>query len=296
MSKTRHAPQQGELGVEVGNTPAPRDHVTPDTRGRAVVKSGEPPMRAVEHRAPAQAEPSVGQLIQLAIEKNLDVEKLERLIALQERVSDRRAVVEFAEAMAAFQAECPPITHSRKAKITTSSGGGYEYTYAELDAIARVVNPILAKHGLSYTWNTKVTEKNWLDCDCIVRHINGHVADPANFSLPIASNNPGMSEQQKVASATTFAKRQSLCAALGITTSDDDFDGGGVSVDPRPINAKQLQEIEDLVTDAQPDLPRFLAHLGVESLEQLPVSRYREAVSFLRQKVEQDKKKKAGTR
>ncbi len=263
----------------------------------AVVKRGEPPRGLEQRDGPtAVAEPTVGMLLQMAIEKDLDVEKLERLIALQERAYKRNAEIEFAEAMAAFQAECPPITHSKQAKITTSGGGGYQYTYAELDAIARVVNPILAKCGLSYSWNTSITEKGWLVCECVVRHKNGHVAAPALFSLPIASNNPGMSEQQKVASATTFAKRQSLTAALGITTSDDDYDGGGASVDPRPISPKQLQEIEDLVTEAQPDLPKFLAHLGVESLAQLPLSRYREAVSFLRTKLEKDKQKKAGIR
>lgn len=290
MTKVKEAPElplDADRKVREVETPAPS----------SLVKTGEPAARAVDQRRDvAVAEPSVGQLIQMALEKGADVDKLEKLIALHERVSDRRAAIEFAEAMAAFQAECPPITHSRKAKITTSSGGGYEYTYAELDAIARAVNPILAKHGLSYSWDTSINEKGWLHCTCTVRHINGHVASPANFSLPTESSNPGMSAQQKVASATTFAKRQSLIAALGITTSDDDFDGGGASVDPRPISAKQLQEIEDLVTEAQPDLPKFLAHLGVTALPQLPLSRYREAVSFLRQKIEQDKKKKAGTR
>lgn len=286
-----------ETELSKGSVSMTKTEEQTESAGGTLVRSGKPPVRTIAERdVPEEGEPTVGRLLQLALEKGTNVEQLERLIALHERVSNRNAAIEFAEAMAKFQADCPPITHSKKAKITTSSGGGYEYTYAELDAIARAVNPILARHGLSYSWDTSINEKGWLHCTCTVRHINGHVAPPANFSLPTDSNNPGMSAQQKVASATTFAKRQSLIAALGITTSDDDYDGGGASVDPRPISAKQLQEIEELVTDAQPDLPKFLAHLGVEDLKQLPASRYREAVSFLRQKVEQDKKKKAGTR
>ena len=227
---------------------------------------------------------SITQLLHLAIEKGTPVEALEKLVGLHERLADREAAQEFARALAAFQAECPPITHSKKAKIVTSGGGSYSYTYAELDAIARVVNPILAKHGLSYSWNTAVDEKNRLTCDCIVRHINGHIALPATFSLPI-DNKSAMSEQQKVGAAATFAKRQSLIAALGITTSDDDFDGAAAAaVDPTPVNAAQLRTLENLLDEAGADPEKFLKYLDVEALKDLPAVRFQEAKAALLEK------------
>lgn len=246
----------------------------------AVVKTGAPPSApATRSESPMSETDSVRQLLQMAIEKSMPVESLEKLLAMHERVADRAAGQEFARALAAFQKECPPITHSKKAKIVTSGGGNYSYTYAELDAIARVINPILAQHGLSYSWNTTVDERNRLTCECIVRHVNGHIAAPATFSLPI-ENKSAMSEQQKVGAAATFAKRQSLIAALGITTSDDDFDGAA-QVDPTPVNEDQVIALQDLLTESGRTLPKFLAFLGVDSLEKLPRVRFNEAKAAL---------------
>lgn len=248
----------------------------------AVVKTGEIP----GHPSPSKlvevpaGEVSVGQLLQLALEKGTPVEALEKLVALHERVADRAAGQEFARALAAFQQECPPITHSKKAQIVTKGGGKFSYTYAELDAIAREINPILAKHGLSYSWNTSVDDKGIrLTCECIIRHINGHIAPASTFSLPIG-NDSAMSEQQKVGAASTYAKRQTLIAALGITTSDDDFDGAA-KVDPTPINEDQLIALQDLLTESGRTLPKFLDYLGVDSLEKLPRVRFNEAKAAL---------------
>lgn len=248
--------------------------------GAAVVKSGEPPRAPVIH-AP-EGKVSMTALLQLAVEKGLPVEQMEVLARLHDRARDREAAEEFARAMSAFQQECPPITHSKKAKITTTGGGSYSYTYAELDAIARVINPICAKHGLSYSWNMSVDEKNRLTCECVVRHLNGHIAPPSTFTLPI-DNKSAMSEQQKVGAAATFAKRQTLIAALGITTSDDDFDGAA-QVDPTPITEDQATHLEDQIAETQTDLRRFLKHFEIAKVADLPRVQYKAALAVLDQK------------
>lgn len=250
--------------------------------GAAVVKSGEP-MRApaVAVHADENGNISPSQLIMAAIDRGIPAESLEKLVALQERMSDRQAAIEFASAMAAFQQECPPIQHSKEAKITTKTGGSFKYTYAELDEIARKVNPILAKHGLSYSWDSSVDEKGvMLTCTCTVRHINGHVGPPSNFALPIA-NDSAMSPQQKVGAALTFAQRRTLSSALGLTTTDDDTDAA--QVDPTPINDDQLSHLEDLITETKVNRARFLKFLNVEDLATLPAVRYKEAVNALEQ-------------
>jgi len=171
-----------------------------------------------------QTSPSaIIDLLQVAIEHNLPVETLERLQALHERVSDRAAANEFARELAAFQEECPPIVKSSTAKVMTRGGVNYSYKYAELDQIARTVRPLLARRGFSYTWDSDVRDMA-LHCVCILRHVNGHF-EKANFSAPVESA-AGMSEQQKHASALTYARRQSLVQVLGLTTTDPDTDGG----------------------------------------------------------------------
>lgn len=223
-----------------------------------------------------QTEPvAIIELLQMAVEKGLPVEALERLQALHERVSDRAAAIEFAQALATFQRRCPPIVKKSVAKVTTRGGAQYGYRYAELDEIARTVNPILAEVGLSYTWNSEVRDK-MLHCTCILRHVNGHSV-PANFSAPVDSA-AGMSEQQKYAAALTYARRQSLTQALGLTTTDPDTDGGN----PEPITADQAADLRSLIEETGVNLTRFLKWAKVERIEDLLARDFESAVNNIR--------------
>ena len=214
-------------------------------------------------------------LLQTAVEHNLPVEALERLQALHERVSDRAAAIEFARELAAFQEECPPIAKTSTANVVTKGGARYSYAYADLDQIARTVRPLLAKRGFSYTWDSEVRDKA-LHCVCILRHVNGH-AERANFAAPVESS-AGMSEQQKHASALTYARRQSLVQVLGLTTTEPDTDGAKIE----PITQEQADDLRALIESEGAKLTRFLKWAKVERLEDLPARDYESAVNAVR--------------
>jgi hypothetical protein len=223
-------------------------------------------------------------LLQLAIEHKLPVETLERLQALHERVSDRAAAIEFARELAAFQEECPPIAKTSTASIVSKGGARYSYTFASLDQIARTVRPLLATRGFSYAWDSEVRDKA-LHCVCILRHVNGH-SERANFSAPVESS-AGMSEQQKHASALTYARRQSLVQVLGLTTTEPDTD----AANPEPISQGQADDLRALIEEAGANLTRFLRWAKVERLEDLQARDYESAVNAVRAVGE---KKRAG--
>lgn len=259
---------------EASEAPAVEGPVV-ESQGAVALRS---PERPAAMRVPVEgSRGSITELLHLAVEKGTPVEQLKELVALHERLTDRQAAIEFAQAMAAFQKECPPIKKSSDAKIATKGGGSYSYTYAELDEIARTVNPILAKNGLSYSWDCKV-EKDTLTCVCTVRHINGH-STSSTFALPV-DNPSAMSAQQKVGAAMTFAQRRSLSAVLGLTTTDDDPDAAA-QVDPKPIDDDQFTFITDLLAETSANEVRFLKYLGVASVKAIPASRYKEAVAAL---------------
>ncbi len=222
----------------------------------------------------------LAQLLEAAVDKNLPVESMEKLVALYERVADRQAASDFAAAMAAFQAECPPIPKTSTAKIATTSGANYSYTYAELDEIAKVIGPALHGRGLSYSWDSTVTDGQ-LVCTCTVRHANGH-SQPASFACPI-DDRAKMSEPQKYAAALTYARRQSLIQALGLTTTDGDSDGA--DLDER-IGPGQIKTIESLIDDSGADVVRFLKFVNVDRIEDIRTGdHYESAVSMLEGKL-----------
>jgi ERF superfamily protein len=221
---------------------------------------------------------SIVQLLHLAVERGTPVAELKELVDLHERMERRQAEKDFAEAMAAFQRECPQIKKSSTASVVTKSGGKYSYTYAELDEIVRTVGPILAQHGLSYTWDTAV-DKSLLTCTCVVRHIGGHHVE-SRFTLPTDASSPGMNSQQAVGAALTYARRQSLVAAIGLTMTDEDTDG----IDPTPITEDQVTMILDLLQETGANHQKFLEYINATSVSLIRASDFDRAVRALRAK------------
>lgn len=223
----------------------------------------------------------ITELLRAAVMQGTPVEQLERLVDLHEKMDARQAQRDFAAAMAAFQMECPSIKRSSTANFSTRGGGAMSYTFAALDEIATTINPILAKHGLSYTWDATV-DGGSLTCVCTVRHCNGF-STSSSIKLPTESPS-AMSSQQKVGSALTFAKRLSLTSALGLTTTDEDTDGRDTDGDSGAINDKQIERLEALIVEVNANLPKFLKYLGVESLGEIPAAKYTAAVKDLEKK------------
>jgi hypothetical protein len=220
---------------------------------------------------------TIADLIRVALEHGADVGALERLQALHERVSDRMAAAEFSAALHEFQQDIPPITTSRTANIATRSGGTYSYRYAELDHLVRVIRPCLYTHGLSYTWDSEVTDGT-LRCVCTLRHVNGHQTAAA-FTCPTTSAS-GMNDQQKVAAALTFARRQSLIQVLGLTTTDTDTD----TADPATITEDQVQDLAVLLDEKGADGGRFLKWARVARLEDIRAADYDAIVRMIQRK------------
>lgn len=232
--------------------------------------------------------PTPDALLELAIAKDLDVAKLEKLIELRERVEATAAAREFFDAFARFQAKLKPIEKNKLApKTTTKSGAQYGgYYYATLDEIARTVSEPLAEEGLSYSWDTWFSEDGRrLRVTCTLRHRAGHSISSA-FEAPTEAVTQAMSPQQKTANAQTYGRRYSLVAVLGITTADPDLDGGPPEEEGPKITPEQADVLLTLL-DERPAgaLQRFLDHFEIAQLIELPASAYDRCVADLKAKI-----------
>lgn len=245
------------------------------------------------------AEVPISAIIAQAVENKTDPANLERLFALYERMEAKKAERSFADAMARFKAECPPIprgtinTQFTKKKVSPN-GGVIEVprTYSALDDIEPVVRPHLGNNGLSYRWGeASIDDKGRLVVKCIVTHRDGHSISAASM-VPIDSK-AGCSDQQKYGAAMTYAQRYSLILALGLTTCDEDDDGN--EPQSEKIDEHSLANMEAALDEvcslykADPKMrARFLEWLGVEKLADLPANRVKVAFDALA-----DKKRKA---
>lgn len=232
---------------------------------------------------PHESSTEVTSLVQLAIDKGVNVEVIERLVALQERVYDRDARAAFIAALAAFQADCPQILKTRENTqfSVTRNGAPRKARYAPLEDIDRIARPIAAKHGLVWTWDTRVDDA-LMHVTCRVLHAMGH-SETATVSMPYESK-AGSSPQQKYGSTQTYGQRYSLTAALGITTADEDTDGNTGGGEVEKITDQQAADLSDLIDEVGVSKPKLLKWLGVESIADIPATEYKRAVDAVEAK------------
>lgn len=244
----------------------------------------EPHAVVVREESPTSV-PVVGaafDMVQLAIEKDLDIEKLERLIALRDREREAAAARSFAAAMAEFQKRCPPIDKGKLVDYVTKTGVRIKYRHAELRDIQATIRPICGELGLSYSW-TNAIEAGKLTTTCTVLHRDGH-SRSASFTCPVENSNPGMSDQQKPAGALTFGERYTIIQAFGLVTAEPDTDGE-TQADTTPITEQQAGDIEALLADAKVSRVKYLDYLKAESVEKIRAVDFKKAVALLQEKI-----------
>src|SRR5262245_11692024 len=107
-------------------------------------------------------------LERVACNPDVPVEKLEKLLALQERILGRRAEDEFNVAMSAAQAEMRPVATDMENPQTRSRYA----SYAQLDSKLR---PIYTAHGFALSFGEGETPKaDHVRVLCYVTHRGGH--------------------------------------------------------------------------------------------------------------------------
>jgi ERF superfamily len=161
-------------------------------------------------------------LIAKAIDKNVPVETMERLLAMRRELKAEWAKEEFDRAMSAFQADCPII---EKTKGVKTKSGIVAYKYAPIESIVDQVKEYLQKHGFSYATNMELLENGTMKVKVSIRvtHAGGH-SETTEMTVPLGNKTDIMSQTQVVAAAQTFAKRYAFCNAFGILTGDEDTD------------------------------------------------------------------------
>lgn len=162
-------------------------------------------------------------LLSKAVEAQLPVESMQRLLEMRAELRAEQAAGAFAAALAEFQRDLPPIEKRQTAKIV-SQKGSFTYRYADLGDIQRAIGAKLAANGLAVTFDTE-EHNTRLDVICRVHHIAGH-SQSARFPVPV-DRSARMNAAQQVGAALTYGRRYALTAALGIVTADEDTDAHG---------------------------------------------------------------------
>lgn len=213
------------------------------------------------------------EMVSRAVASGASIETLERLMALNERYQAQQAKAAFDEAMAAAKAEIPVIFKNRTVDFT-SAKGRTNYRHEDLAGIARTVDPILTKHGLSYRFRTSSVPSEPVTVTCIVSHRAGHSEEN---TLSAGRDDTGNKNSiQQIGSTITYLQRYTLKAALGLSASTDD-DGAKADEDAGAVTMEQAQELLDIINKAGADVSRFCTAFNIEAIPDLPAKRFDEA-------------------
>lgn len=176
--------------------------------------------------------PTPDLLLQMAMENNLDLDKLERLIALKKDFEKDQARKEYIQALSKFQSIVPEMRKNKAVTFKHRDGSGEtNYTYQQLADIIKHIKEPLAECGLTYQWEQEEKGDQIL-VTCILKHTSGHEERGQPLS-GVADTSGKKNIIQQKASTITYLKRYTLIGILGLASADVDTDGIGGKPDEK---------------------------------------------------------------
>jgi len=182
------------------------------------------------------------KMMEIAITTDGGIEKLEKLMDLQDRMEKIKSRRAYFDAMARFQESTPKI--EKKGRVSFNKTA---YSYAKLEDIAEAIKKPLAENGLSFRFEQKTEQIQsgiFLTVSCIITHCDGHFESTLMSGYPDASG--GKNPIQQIASTVQYLRRYTLTGILGITSSDEDNDCGDQKIQQAPERLIVTQENHNL--------------------------------------------------
>lgn len=217
------------------------------------------------------------EVLQTAIQQGVDPDRLEKLIALKERVDANEARAAFDAAKAKLKGELPQI---RKGGTNTHTGN----RYARLEDMDKQISPILAKHGFSFSFSEDVANEKAVTFIGTLAHAAGH-REFGKLTVPIdkaaqGPRGPVRNAVQDCGSTTSYARRYLIKMMLDIAEEGEDTDGNS----SKKITDDQEKELTTLIQDSKTDKAAFLKYWEIGELADLLASDYKKAVNLLEAK------------
>jgi hypothetical protein len=160
----------------------------------------------------------------LARDPAVDVEKLERLIAMQERIMRHNAKAAYESQFSQMQPKIPVIDEKGRIEVK----GSLRSTYAPLEDIHDVIKPILSEYGFAIRHRTEWPQDkpNIIRIVGILSHAQGH-SEESVFEAPM-DRSDYRTDIQSMGSTVSYGRRYTTIDLLNISTRRIDNDGQGV--------------------------------------------------------------------
>jgi hypothetical protein len=250
--------------------------------------------RPVERLLPTPPSDSPSTVLALiervALDPCADVEKLERMMAMYERLKAKEAELAYNAAKGRILKKLAQI------KIVKNRSGRYEiekgkpqkaFKYAPLEEIDKHLRPLLAEEDMDLSYSDEPLEGGIVIRGRLKHLPGGHYED--SFMPAPLDTTGGKSNVQAVGSTNSFLRRYVACNVFNIVVVGDDDGGTGGTIDEA-----QTKTILDLIKKAQIG-PKFLKYMKAQSVEKagsleaavatIAARDYRKAISTLEEHI-----------
>ena len=207
---------------------------------------------------------------------DLDVEKMERLLAMHERITAEQRRQSYQDALSRVQHAIPRVS---KDGLIPKGGGGIPF--ARFEDIQAVTRPLLKDEGFSTNYHEEIVEGMPGIKRVTVTLSRGGYSESCSTFVPIEDAGPGRNKAQAMVSANSYGKRRALVNILDITMEGEDDDGeGGLE----PISEEQVLDLQSMIDELKANQDGFLKYMGVASLAEILTKDYQRAVNALETK------------
>ena len=212
----------------------------------------------------------------LSADQDVDVDKIQRIIEMQERVLDRNAKQSFNTAMVRAQAKMPIVPRDRDNTQTKSKYSAYE-------TLLKFTKPIYTEEGFAismYEGETAV-ENNIRVCGDVM-HQDGWTKTYWT-DIPLDDKGfkgtPNKTQTHAKGSSLSYGKSYLLRLIFNIPTGDDD-DGNSAGIEF--ITEDQVSQLEEMLKSTKANKEKFLAFMQVEELRSIPAKNFEKGKTALR--------------
>lgn len=219
----------------------------------------------------------------MAMSPEIDPVRVERYMAMYERMEAQKAQKAFFAAFAAAQKEMPQIVRDAENKQTNSR-------YAKYETISDAIQPIITKHGFSMTYGEADSPKeNHLRITCELMHEDGH-SKTYHADIPIdmygMKGNPNKTGTHAYGSTKSYGRRYLKLDVWDVAVKNQDDDGNAAGgADVETVSEEQIKTIRDLIERTGTDIAKFCEVLKIESVPEMRAVDFPGALSTLQIKL-----------
>lgn len=209
---------------------------------------------------------------------DLDLDRVERLFDMHQKMIDRQQEQAFNNAMARAQSDIQSVVVNQKNSHTGSS-------YADIDAIHESAKPIWTNHGFSVLTRTGRSDlQGHVKVFCEVRHSSGHKEQYEDDWPLDVSGSQGKANKTAIqgkGSTITYARRYTELMIFDIAIKGEDKDGNRQQ-QPKCVTGAQIKKLRDAAKDAGKDDAYICRKAQIARIEDLQQARLAGAINHLK--------------